>query len=129
QALLGFQFVGVLTDAFDRLPAGSRHVHVASLLLSAVTVTLLIAPAAFHRLAERGEATPRQLRVSTAFLLASMVTLPPAMTGDLFVVVRKATDSGPLAAAVAAGVLVLFYAVWFVPGAVVRLRQQRRPAA
>ncbi|MFL5334020.1 MAG: DUF6328 family protein, partial [Geminicoccaceae bacterium] len=50
QALLGFQFAAYLTDSFDRLPAGSKLVHTASLLLMALAVILLMTPAPLHRI-------------------------------------------------------------------------------
>ncbi|MDB5298715.1 MAG: hypothetical protein JWO87_378 [Phycisphaerales bacterium] len=120
QAILGFQFIATLTDSFERLPSSFKYVHVVSLGLTALTVILLIAPAAFHRVVEHGEATERQHRVTTRFLLAAMVTLPPALTGDLVVVFWKVTRSLPLALWVSGGMLGFFYAVWFVPGLVLR---------
>ena len=54
QALFGFQMSAVLTDSFDRLGATSRAVHLASLLLIAVAIVMLIAPAAYHRIAAGG---------------------------------------------------------------------------
>ena len=44
QALLGFQFVVVLTDSFERLPPFSQYVHLASLGLMALAMILLMTP-------------------------------------------------------------------------------------
>src|SRR5207253_1800016 len=55
QALLGFQLAVTLTRAFDELPFSSRLVHAAALVLVALAVILLMAPAAFHRIAFAGE--------------------------------------------------------------------------
>src|SRR5215203_2251805 len=57
QALLGFQFICVLTESFDKLPSLSKYIHLASLGLNAVAIVLLITPAAYHRLVEEGEET------------------------------------------------------------------------
>ncbi|MDB5329657.1 MAG: hypothetical protein JWP03_808 [Phycisphaerales bacterium] len=127
QAMLGFQFIAMLSDSFQRLPDAFKYVHVASLGTSAVTTILLIAPAAFHRVAEHGEATDRQHRVTTRFLVAAMLTLPPAITGDLLVVFWKVTSSLPLALGVSGAMLVFFYAVWFLPGLTLRAHE-RSPA-
>ncbi|HWE94784.1 MAG TPA: DUF6328 family protein [Tepidisphaeraceae bacterium] len=127
QAMLGFQFIAMLTESFERLPDVFKYVHVASLGMSAVTTILLIAPAAFHRTVEHGEATDRQHDVTTRFLLAAMFTLPPAITGDLLVVFWKVTSSLPLALSMSGVMLVLFYAVWFLPGLTIRARE-RSPA-
>jgi hypothetical protein len=97
--------------------------------MTAVTIILLITPAAFHRVVEHGEATERQHRVATRFLLAAMVTLPPSITGDLAVVFWKATGSLSLALWVSGVMLGLFYVVWFVPGLVLRTGEGRHMLA
>ena len=127
QAMLGFQFVAMLTDPFDGLPAGSKAVHVVSLVLVAVAITCLMTPAAFHRIVERGEATPRQYKVTVGFMLAAMIVLAPGVTGDLYVVLRKVTGSAALAAGVAGGMLALYYGLWFGLSLVLRLKRGRSP--
>src|SRR5262249_21947882 len=57
QALFGFQLAIVFTRSFVGVPAVSMIVHAASLLLVILTVVLLMAPAAYHRLVYPGEAS------------------------------------------------------------------------
>ena len=113
QALLGFQLAIVLTEAFDRLPSSSRYVHLGSLGTIALTTVLLIAPAAYHRIVERGEDTPAFLRFASGVLLASLVTLGLGMAGDLYVVVGKITQSRPVAVSAAVLSLAVLYGAWF----------------
>jgi hypothetical protein len=120
QAMLGFQFLAMLTDSFERLPVGSQVIHVLSLGMTLLTIIFLITPAAFHRIVEGGEATDRQHRVTTAFLLAAMTTLPPGITGDLFVVLMKVTGSLRTAIVIPGAVLGLFYVLWFGIGLTMR---------
>lgn len=112
-ALLGFQLSTMLLDAFDRLPAYSKYVHVVSLWLMGLSVILLMTPAAYHRIVERGEDTERFQRVAGNLMLAAMVTLPVGMCGDLFVVVQKITRSTAAAVVSAVVMLSLFYGFWF----------------
>lgn len=63
QALLGFQLVIVLSDSFEKLPACSRLVHGLALLATALTVVLLITPAALHRIVWAGEESEEVLRI------------------------------------------------------------------
>ena len=63
QALLGFQLAVTLTRAFEALPYSSKLVHAAALMLVALAVILLIAPAAFHRIAFSGEDTEEFHRI------------------------------------------------------------------
>ena len=52
QALLGFQFIAMLTSGFDRLPQTVKAVHALALCLVAINVILLMTPAA-HSHCER----------------------------------------------------------------------------
>jgi hypothetical protein len=113
QALLGFQFATMLMEGFEKLPASSKYVHLASLALIALSVVFLMTPAAYHRIVERGEETEHFHRFASRMLLMAMVPLALGMCGDLFVVARKVTQSAT-AGIIGAGVmLVFFYGLWF----------------
>ena len=57
QALLGFQLIAMLMENFEKLPSASQYLHLVSLFLIAVSIILLIAPAAYQRRVEEGEDT------------------------------------------------------------------------
>lgn len=124
QALLGFQFVAVLTGSFDALPDGAKYVHLASLFLMALAVVLLMTPSAYHRIVERGESTEHFQRFAGRTLLAAMVPLALGICGDVYVVVRKVTDSQLLSVVGALVVLAIFWELWF--GITLYRRTQRR---
>ena len=113
QALLGFQFVTMFMDGFDKLTNPLKYIHMISLGLMAVTIILLMTPAAYHRIAEQGEDTPRVHNVASIFLLAAMVTLPLGICGDVYVVFQKVTESASTSVAIAVIVLAFFYGTWF----------------
>src|SRR5205823_11846413 len=75
QALLGFQFAVTLTRAFEQLPPHAKLVHAIALLCVALTVILLMAPAALHRLSFGGEDAPEFLTIGSAFVIAAPVPL------------------------------------------------------
>ena len=112
QALLGFQLAAILTDGFAKLPRSSQYAHIVSLGLIAVTIVLLMAPAAFHRIVERGEDTERLHRFASA-VLAAMVPLALGVASDFYVVVSKVLDAPALAAGLAGASLVVFFGLWF----------------
>ncbi len=112
-ALLGFQFATILLEAFDKLPLSSKYVHLISLALMAVSVIFLMTPAAYHRIVERGEETEHFHSVASRLLLASMITFPVGICGDLFVVMRKVTGAVRLSLAAGLIALALFYGLWF----------------
>lgn len=113
QALLGFQLVSTLMDAFEKLPASSKYAHLVSLGLLALSVILLMTPAAYHRIVEEGHDTEHFHRVASRFLIAAMIPLALGICGDLFVVVRKVTESATAAIISAALALLFFYGLWF----------------
>ena len=113
QALLGFQFIDVFFDSFEKLPRWLQWLHFGSLLCTMVSTILLIAPAAYHRIAEGGEDTEHFLKVASRLLLAALVFLAPGMTGDLVLVTHRVWQSNVPGIVLSAGLLVIFYALWF----------------
>jgi hypothetical protein len=113
QTLLGFQFITMLMDQFEKLPQSSQYIHLACLLCTAVSIVLLMTPAAYHRLVERGEETAEFHRFASRVLLLAMMPLAISVCGDLFVVLRKVTNDLVLSITVAVGMLALFYGLWF----------------
>jgi len=113
QALLGFQFVVILVDGFQKMPQYMKYVHVASLCLMSLSTILLIAPAAYHRIVEQGEATERFYRLASMLLILALVPLALGMCGDLFVVVMQVTKSMTVSLTVSSVMLLVFYGLWF----------------
>lgn len=126
QALLGFQLIAMLTDAFGHLPQTSQYVHLASLILLASTMVFLMAPAAFHRIVERGQDTERLHSFSSAMLLIALVPLGLGIAGDFYVVAAKILNSPSLAIGLACASLVVFYGLWF--GVSLAVRSRSAPA-
>lgn len=113
QALLGFQLAVTLMEAFPELPARAQLLHLAATVLTALAVVLLVAPAAYHRIAEAGENTERFHRLASNLVLVAMTALALALSGDLALVTYKACASAPIAALTGAGAVALFFTAWF----------------
>jgi hypothetical protein len=113
QAFLGFQFAIVFAQAFEQIPRAWQIIHFSSLLATTISIVLLIAPAAYHRLAEAGEDTEHFHTVASRLLLAALVFLAPGMAGDLFVVIAKVSGSAKTAGLTAGVMLLAFYVLWF----------------
>ncbi|HVJ55922.1 MAG TPA: DUF6328 family protein [Aliidongia sp.] len=113
QALLGFQFIAMLSDEFERLPPASRMLHVACLGLIALAMILLMAPAAYHRLVADGDATEDMDHFSGTMLLGALPPLGLALSGDFYIVIERI--SSPVVAMLAAlGAILLIGALWLV---------------
>jgi hypothetical protein len=127
QALFGFQVSAVLTEAFPHLSNGSKIVHLGSLGLVAVAIIMLIAPAAYHRIAARGDAEESVLRYSVCMMLPAEGLIALGLIGDAYVTVRMISESHFLALAVgiaaAVGFAVLLYGL---PLAARHIRERAR---
>ena len=126
QALLGFQLAMTLMDGYERLPSSSKDMHLAAICAIALTIVFLMAPPAYHRIVEGGEDTERFHRFASWMVLLAMVALPLGFAGELWVVVRKQTDSTTAAHLSAAVTLLFFYGLWFVAMLLLRARRDRQ---
>src|SRR5688572_4207820 len=126
QALLGFQFIVILTEGFDKLPQLSKYVHLAALGLNALAIVLLITPAAYHRLVERGEETEHFHRLASRMIIAALVPVALALAADVYVVVQKVTESPLVSVVSGLVVLAVFWELWF--GLTLYRRTQRQYA-
>jgi hypothetical protein len=129
QALFGFQMAVLLTDAFGNLPETSKVVHAVALCSIALAVILLMAPAAFHRIAYGGQNTETFHRIGSGFVIASVVPLAVGISGDLYVSVARALDSAALGAAVAGAVGLVLFGLWILQPLLLRAVHARRRGA
>ena len=83
QALLGFQLLAVLSQTFDSLPLASKLVHAAALGCISLTVILLVAPAAFHRIAFNGADCERFYRIGSRLVTTALFPLAFGLAGTL----------------------------------------------
>jgi hypothetical protein len=113
QILLGLQLSVTLTQGFATLAAPARGVYLASLGLMALATILLMTPAAFHRIVERGSSTDRLRRLAAGMLIAAMAVLALALSGDVYVVASRVARLSDFAALAAAITGLFFYFLWF----------------
>jgi hypothetical protein len=122
QALLGFQFIAMLTSGFDRLPQSVKAVHALALCLVAINVILLMTPAALHRLSFNGEDSRTFLRMGSALVIAAPGFLAAGIAAETFVVLHKVSGNSGWAAMAALTSFVTLIGLWYaIP---VRLRRR-----
>jgi hypothetical protein len=126
QALLGFQLAIVLTQAFEKLPSTVKLVHGAALLFVALSIVLLMAPAAYHRIVYKGEDSEEFHRIGSRFVSYSTIPLALGLAADVFVVGTKIVPSELVSAIAAVAVLALLLGLW---QGLPRLARRRRGAA
>lgn len=123
QALLGFQLSIVLTKAFEALPDFSKAIHAVALGWTCLAMILLVAPAAYHRLACGGDSTEDLLHIGSRMVTASTVPLAFGIALDAYVVIAHLASSNTVGAAVSGSVLVLLLGLWIGFPALVRRRR------
>ena len=128
QALFGFQTMAVFNNRFEDLPASGVAAYVAGLAMLAIAIALLMAPAACHRMSERGQVSRSLIDLSSRLLTWGMLPLMLGLALDIYVVILAALDDERLAAGGGVAALLLFALLWFVLPAARRWRSSPRSA-
>jgi len=89
QALLGFQLAIVLREGFEKLQPELKSLHGAALLLVCLSVLLLMAPAAHHRIVYAGQDSVGFHKVGSQLVTLSNLPLAFGIAADVFVVSTK----------------------------------------
>lgn len=113
QVLFAFLLTVPFSARFGYVSPLQQTVFFGTLVCTAISAGLLLAPSAHHRLLWRQQAREHRLRMANRFAIAGMILLVPGMVGAIFVI----TDIlfGSTAAAVGtAAIAAFFVCVWFV---------------
>lgn len=114
QTILGFQLMAVFNQRFEQFTHGEQVLHFGAFLLVALTMGLLMAPAAFHRQAEPRMVTGRFVRLSSLLLTLSMVPFTAGVCLDTYLVGRLVLRDSAPALLAAGSVLIVLTGLWFV---------------
>ena len=113
QALLGFQLIVLLSKSFDQLPVAVRLVHLGALLAMALAMTLLIAPAAVHRLTFNGRDEESMHSIGSTLVTLALVPLAAGLSADLFVALFRLFDGSLVAPVVAVVAFAVLIGLWY----------------
>jgi hypothetical protein len=113
QALLGFQFAAIFQSGFDKISKNLQYLHVTSLVLIALSIILLLTPASYHRIVEKGKDTDRFYIFASRMVLISMITLSIGLSIDLFVIFSKITQSFMFACVTSSLFFIITISMWF----------------
>jgi hypothetical protein len=93
QALFGFQLMAVFSDRFASISQWFQGLHLFATVLVALVVALIMAPAAYHRIEERGCISRRFVDVGSWVISAAMAPLALAIALELCLLVRVVAGS------------------------------------
>ena len=125
QALLGFQLAIVLTESFQKLEPQLKSFHGAGLLLVCLSILLLMAPAAYHRIVYSGEDSTQFHKVGSWLITTSTLPLALGLATDVFVVGTKIWTSTVAALLVASFSLAFLVFAWHVVPLAARAMRKR----
>jgi hypothetical protein len=112
QALFGFQLAIMLTDAFGELVESTKNVHVTALCCIVLALILLMAPAAFHRIAYGGENTEAFYRLGSRLIVVAALPLALGITLDFYVAATRAFETRLPAFLTALGIGLVLLFLW-----------------
>jgi uncharacterized protein DUF6328 len=113
QALFGFQLIAVFNQGFgEKLSTLEQQLHLASIILTACAVALVMTPAALHRQTDPMAVSRRFIQSSTRLLLLSMFPLGISICLDIYVIAHIITGLVWLSLLIAAGLSLLFFYLW-----------------
>ena len=115
QALFGFQLIAVYNQRFDQaLSEEQQRLHLFSVFLTALTVVLIMAPAAYHRQAEPHEITRGFVKLASQLLTAGMFMLMISLWVDCYLIAQVIVKDARLSLLAVALFGVVHVGVWFV---------------
>ena len=84
-----------------------------ALVLVALSVALIMTPAAYHRIAEPGSVSRFFVRLASWFIAIAMVPLMTAVCLDVYIIGRLILGSAWISGAAACVLVLVFAALWF----------------
>jgi hypothetical protein len=120
QTILGFQLMAVFNQRFEQFTSAEQVMHFASFLLLGLTMGLMMAPAAYHRQAERCVVTERFVKMSSRLLTLSMIPFIIGVCLDTYLVGKMILKDTASALLAGIGMLIVLIGLWFVLPVVAR---------
>jgi Family of unknown function (DUF6328) len=114
QTLFGFQLIAVFNARFEDLTAALQTIHLIALVAGAVSMSLVMTPAAYHRIAERGRISSRFAQLASWLIAAAMAPLALSIALDALVVSVVIVGNFIVGTLIGASLAVMFLAMWFV---------------
>ena len=123
RVLFGFLLGLPFTVRFSRLDASQRWRYLAVVMTSSISIVLLVAPVAYHRLLFNRHQLGRLLQVANVMAVTGMVTVALAVTGAVLPVTSYVQPGvpTPVLTVIVGG---LFASLWF---ALPLLRRRKAP--
>jgi hypothetical protein len=114
QALFGFQLIAVFNGKFWELSDSHRMLHLTAIALVAVSIALVMTPAAYHRQAHQFSISREFVRISSLLLLMSMFPLLAGICIEFYLVCALVLMNVWVSALLTSGLSAIFIGLWYV---------------
>ncbi len=114
QALFGFQLMAVFNNRFQELTPYEQYIHFSAILLVVTAIALIMTPAAYHRLVERGTVSQFFIDLSSTLIASAMIPLIMAISLEVLILGKLILGRGWASIAAAGCTFILFVLLWFV---------------
>jgi hypothetical protein len=114
QTILGFQLMAVFNQRFEQFSDGEQILHLAAFLLVALTMGLMLTPAAYHREVEPRIVSERFVRMSSRMLGWSMFPFTVGISLDTYLVAKMILRDTVPALIAGSGTFVVLAGLWFI---------------
>ncbi len=113
QALFGFQTIATFNSRFAELPQAAVWTHLGALGLNALAIALIMAPTAYHRLAQPATLSEELVRRYSRFISAAMFPLAASFALEMTIVVATATGSAASGVIAGCANALVIASLWF----------------
>lgn len=114
QALFGFQLIAVFNQRFPEIPAGQQLLHYCALLLVGAAIGLIMAPAAYHRIAEQHSVSRFFIQLASFMIAVSMLPLLTALCFEIYILGHLVLDNDQASFWIAVAMAAFLAALWYV---------------
>lgn len=114
QALFGFQLIAVFNQRFPQIPAGQQLLHYCALLLVGGAIGLIMAPAAYHRIAEQHSVSRFFIQLASFMIAVSMLPLLTALCFEIYILGHLVLDNDQASFWIAVAMAAFLAALWYV---------------
>ena len=122
QALFGFQLIAVFNAKFATLTDRERVLHLSATAMIALAIILIMAPAAFHRIGQRGWVSRKLIDIASDLLTCGMMALMLGLSVEFGLVARLCLQDQTLGIVLGATLFCVALLFWLI----LPLRHRRR---
>lgn len=105
--------IAVFNQRFDTLPEVDKLLHLSAVCLTVVSIASIMAPAAYHRIAEPELGSERFVHFASRLVAGAVAPLAISLTLDVYVVARIILEDIVASALIASVLLLVLAGSWF----------------